>query len=325
MMPFSNSTDRACLFKCQTTPEPIKNHQERVIRCHFAIYAFLFLSLSFSLSLSLSFFLSGLKLSHFFSQVCWVARFDVANCTMTSETKDKSGFSVALLWLYVFNGIYLVLGLTLIGVAAAAQAEAVLTDLTILGGVIAMGVFLVMVSIFGIVGTARRSPFLLFLYILFMVLLFVMQFSIGVAALSVSQTQQKQLLSEGWCKLSDERQIWFQNSTNCYGFENASKYEPNDCMAPPPQNASNPKCPTRCAAPECGVEPTDTLPRCETCYDAVKGHLLMSNMASGLTDRLLRRGGGICLAFAFLELLGVVAAIRYRRDARAPATYNAFM
>ena len=56
-----------------------------------------------------------------------------------------------------------------------------------------------------------------------MVLLFVMQFSIGVAALSVSQTQQKQLLSEGWCKLSDERQIWFQNSTNCYGFEVSAK------------------------------------------------------------------------------------------------------
>lgn len=50
----------------------------------------------------------------------------------------------------------------LIGVAVYAKASAKITSLPILGGVIACGVFLLLVAVLGVVGAIRHSQVILF-------------------------------------------------------------------------------------------------------------------------------------------------------------------
>lgn len=52
--------------------------------------------------------------------------------------------------------------MVLIGVAVYAKASAKITSLPILGGVIACGVFLLLVAVLGVVGAVRHSQVILF-------------------------------------------------------------------------------------------------------------------------------------------------------------------
>ena len=54
------------------------------------------------------------------------------------------------------------IALVLIGVAVYAKASAKITSLPILGGVIACGVFLLLVAVLGVVGAVRHSQVILF-------------------------------------------------------------------------------------------------------------------------------------------------------------------
>ena len=54
------------------------------------------------------------------------------------------------------------IALVLMGVAVYAKASAIITSLPILGGVVACGVFLLLVAILGVVGAVRHSQIILF-------------------------------------------------------------------------------------------------------------------------------------------------------------------
>lgn len=54
------------------------------------------------------------------------------------------------------------IALVLIGVAVYAKASAKITSLPILGGIIACGVFLLLVAVLGVVGAVRHSQVILF-------------------------------------------------------------------------------------------------------------------------------------------------------------------
>eukprot|EP00730_Choanoeca_flexa_P018054 TRINITY_DN8757_c0_g1_i1.p3 TRINITY_DN8757_c0_g1~~TRINITY_DN8757_c0_g1_i1.p3 ORF type:complete len:241 (+),score=21.17 TRINITY_DN8757_c0_g1_i1:2972-3694(+) len=240
---------------------------------------------------------------------------------MTSDATAKAKCTMSKFWLHFINSCYLVLGIIIIAVAAAANAEAVLTHFTILGGVICMGVFLMALSILGIVATERSSQVLLFLYIVFMVLLFIVQFSVGLAAIATPRSQQEELLLGGWCRLTPKAKGWFQHTRNCYAFHandtpGSTRYT---CEGPPYPSDEYETCPTTCrvTTTNCTATPAPPAdaPVCPSCYESVKD----------LTEKLLNRGGGVCLAFAFVELVGIWAAYRHRQDTKAPATYSAFL
>jgi tetraspanin-13/31 len=57
---------------------------------------------------------------------------------------------------------------------------------------------------------------------LLLTLLFIIQFSISVAALAIGNNQKDTLAAEGWCRLQDPDKVDIQNNANCYGFDNAN-------------------------------------------------------------------------------------------------------
>jgi hypothetical protein len=72
---------------------------------------------------------------------------------------------------------------------------------------------------------------------IFLGLLFIIQFSISVAALAIGNNQQDQIASSGWCKLSDPDKNDIQREGNCFGFQDLNPASFNStssdmCMGP---------------------------------------------------------------------------------------------
>lgn len=65
-----------------------------------------------------------------------------------------------IVFIFIFRSQFI--ALVLIGVAVYAKVSAKITSLPILGGVIACGVFLLLVAIMGVVGAIRHSQVILF-------------------------------------------------------------------------------------------------------------------------------------------------------------------
>lgn len=203
--------------------------------------------------------------------------------------------------LFAINGFYCICGIIIIAVAAWAKAGSYVSSLSILGGVIACGVFMLLIGGFGIFGAWKSVKGLLVLYMILLGILFIIQFSISVAALAIGNNQQDSLASSGWCKLTDPDKNDIQLNGNCFGFQdvNRSHYNSstsNMCMGP------GPSCPSGCFIP--GWTCADpSLPACQPCYSKLKDSISLN----------LRRGGGVSLAFAFTELIGLAAAyVMYR-------------
>lgn len=78
----------------------------------------------------------------------------------------------------------------LIGVATYGQNSAVIDSLPILGGIVASGVFLLAVSIIGLIGTVRHHQVMLFFYMIILFGIFLIQFSVACAALAVTEDQE---------------------------------------------------------------------------------------------------------------------------------------
>ena len=72
------------------------------------------------------------------------------------------------------NTLFVIIGLLLIGVAAYGKKEALLVSVPALGGLIACGVFLILLAIFGLLGAIRHNQIILFFYMIIMSLLFVL-------------------------------------------------------------------------------------------------------------------------------------------------------
>ena len=59
-------------------------------------------------------------------------------------------------------------GFILIGVATYAKAASVVTSLPIIGGIVACGVFLLMIAVMGLVGAIKHHQVLLFFVIIYL-------------------------------------------------------------------------------------------------------------------------------------------------------------
>ena len=131
-----------------------------------------------------------------------------------------------LLGLNIFHGLC---GLIIIIVAGVANSTHHVTDLGVLGGLIACGVFLLLISAFGYVGAKKSVRKLIFLYIVALSVLFIVQFSISVAALSKSSGS---LAKSGWCDIDDAFKNDLQDAFNCYGFADTNPVNSVPCMNP---------------------------------------------------------------------------------------------
>nr|CAD7201431.1 unnamed protein product [Timema douglasi] len=97
----------------------------------------------------------------------------------------------------------------LIGVAVYGRASALVTNLPIIGGILACGIFLILVSILGLIGAIKHHQYMLILFLLFLV-----QFSVACACLAVNMEQQHELAEqvEEPCSRPSHSHIWRKHS-----------------------------------------------------------------------------------------------------------------
>ena len=73
-----------------------------------------------------------------------------------------------------------------------------MTSLPIIGGITASGVFLLFISVVGLIGAMRHHQVMLFFYMVVLFFIFIIQFSCSCAALSVNENDQKTIIRTSW-------------------------------------------------------------------------------------------------------------------------------
>ncbi|XP_057160270.1 tetraspanin-13 isoform X1 [Ursus arctos] len=138
------------------------------------------------------------------------------------------GFACSKNCLCALNLLYTLVSLLLIGIAAWGIGFGLISSLRVVGVVIAVGIFLFLIALVGLIGAVKHHQVLLFFYMIILLLVFIVQFSVSCACLALNQEQQGQLLEVGWNNTASARND-IQRNLNCCGFRS---FNPNDtCLA----------------------------------------------------------------------------------------------
>lgn len=205
------------------------------------------------------------------------------------------GFTCSKNALTALNILYILVAFILIGVAVYGRASAVVMNLPIVGGILACGVFLILISILGLIGAIKHHQVLLFFYMLILFLLFLVQFSVACACLAFNSEQQHQLAEQGWKRVTTPTlKHEVQKLFDCCDHDESilSTLSPVTTVSPEPQ----------CQAACCKESPNCI--HCSTCMDRLQSTI---NYAFKLC-------GGIGLFFSFTEVVAAVIAYRYRNQ-----------
>ncbi|KAM9830132.1 tetraspanin-31 [Syngnathus typhle] len=208
------------------------------------------------------------------------------------------GFTCSKNALCSLNVVYMLVGLLLIGVAAWGKGFGLVSSIHIIGGVIAVGVFLLLIAIVGLVGAMQHHQVMLFFYMVILFIVFLFQFGVSCSCLAMNRSQQEGLLNSAWGMLENNTKTDLESQLNCCGFLNVtSKREQFE------KDWQN--CPALCK--------NTTL--CYTCGDVMQHH----------ASEALNILGGVGLFFSFTEILGVWLAVRYRNQKDPRANPSAFL
>ncbi|XP_078039877.1 tetraspanin 97E isoform X2 [Augochlora pura] len=213
------------------------------------------------------------------------------------------GFTCSKNALTALNILYIVVAFILIGVAVYGRASALVTNLPIIGGILACGVILILISILGLIGAIKHHQVLLFFYMFILFLLFLIQFSIACACLAVNTKQQEQLAEQGWKRVANDLKAKVQTTFNCCSFNSTSIELENDSRLSC-KKVNKICCPTEsydCMCPSCML-------------------ILQSTI-----DYAFKLCGSIGLFFSFTEFIGVWLTVRYRNQKDPRANPSAFL
>jgi tetraspanin-13/31 len=227
------------------------------------------------------------------------------------------GFTCTRTSLAALNVFYIVIACILIGVAASAKAFAIIATVSVMGGIIACGVFLLLIAVVGLIGAIKHHQVLLFFYMIILFLLFVVQFAVACACLALTDQQQQNLYEAGWASanpvIKTKTQEFFgccgsfkhlrDNVTKASGLGHPSCAELTKCKALT-QNAS---C---CAVDETSITLNATVDcPLDDCWTTIVSRLHES----------VKTVGGLGLFFSLTEIVGIWLALRYRnlKDPRA--------
>ena len=208
----------------------------------------------------------------------------------TGFTMVCGGFACSKNCLCALNLLYTLVSLLLIGIAAWGIGFGLISSLRVVGVVIAVGIFLFLIALVGLIGAVKHHQVLLFFYMIILLLVFIVQFSVSCACLALNQEQQAQLLEVGW---NNTASAWndIQRNLNCCGFRS---FNPNDTCLASCVKSSHP---------------------CSPCAPIIGRY----------AGEVLRFVGGIGLFFSFTEILGVWLTYRYRNQKDPRANPSAFL
>ncbi|XP_005801959.1 tetraspanin-31 [Xiphophorus maculatus] len=208
------------------------------------------------------------------------------------------GFTCLKNALCSLNVVYMLVGLLLIGVAVWGKGFGLVSSIHIIGGVIAVGVFLLLIAIVGLVGAIHHHQVMLFFYMVILFIVFLFQFGVSCSCLAMNRGQQVVLLNSAWGMLNNKTKINLEDQLDCCGLLNVSNNHSQF-----DEDVRN------CHAP-CKAEGS-----CLSCGDKMLNH----------ATEVLKILGGVGLFFSFSEILGVWLAVRYRNQKDPRANPSAFL
>lgn len=225
------------------------------------------------------------------------------------------GFTCSKNALAALNVLYFIVALILIGVAAYSRVVSIVVSLSLVGGVIASGVFLMLIAVIGYVGAIKHHQVLLFFYMVILFLLFLFQFSMACLCLAVNDSQRSYLAQQAWIAASNESLATVQTKYNCCGFADPTiaPYHPTCEKLTCCSNSTIIKDPA-CGNPFVPL-PVKERSVCSPCLVEMKENI---RDAFSLT-------GGIGLFFSFTEIIGVWITIRYRNQKDPRANPSSFL
>ncbi|XP_028607979.1 tetraspanin-31 [Grammomys surdaster] len=206
------------------------------------------------------------------------------------------GFACSKNALCALNVVYMLVGLLLIGVAAWGKGLGVVSSIHIIGGVIAVGVFLLLIAVAGLVGAVNHHQVLLFFYMIILGLVFIFQFGISCSCLAINRNKQADVISTSWWVLSNSTRHELERSFDCCGLFNLTTLHLQD------DTSCSAMCKTRSSM-------------CQMCGEMFLKH----------SDKALKILGGVGLFFSFTEILGVWLAMRFRNQKDPRANPSAFL
>jgi len=210
------------------------------------------------------------------------------------------------------NVIYILVSFLMMGVAVHSKVSGILTSLPIVGGITASGVFLLFISVVGLIGAMKHHQVMLFFYMVVLFFIFIIQFSCSCAALTMSNSpeDQKNIIHYGWNHSNVEIIKKAELKFDCCGlglsYDNTPYEDPtaadhqwtlNHTVFNDPKYKDTKDC-----YPTVTPNGTEFKKSCRTCYTRVQ------NQISGA----FKAAGGLGLFFSFPELIGALVACRYR-------------
>ncbi|XP_018651257.1 putative transmembrane 4 superfamily member [Schistosoma mansoni] len=211
--------------------------------------------------------------------------------------------------LITLNLLYLVIAFILVGVAAYARLSIYVTSVHIVGGIIACGVFLFVLAVAGLLGAIKHNQPILFFYIILLFGLFLVQFSVACACLSLSSDYQQILVETAWKQSSNNSKLTVMTAFKCCGFSR-SDLSSSAALGYPPCKLAKLSC---CDTPEgetakccqgSDVGNSTFCPCTTACWTVIQERLSTGVRVTGATS----------LFFSVIELLGVWTALRYRHQ-----------
>jgi tetraspanin-13/31 len=203
------------------------------------------------------------------------------------------------------NVIYILVSFLMIGVAVHGKVSGIVTSLPIVGGITACGIFLLMISVIGLIGAVRHHQVLLFFYMVVLFLIFLIQFSVSCAALAINKDDENRIIEGAWQKSPPSLLVQAEQSFDCCGLGlDTSKPAGGQVNTDPSQadmqfsienkvfdNFPTAKCYHDPSVPP--VNETIVVPTgCQTCYS-----LISDKVNSGFNG-----AGGLGLFFSFSEV-----------------------
>ncbi|CAM9937896.1 unnamed protein product, partial [Bubo scandiacus] len=174
------------------------------------------------------------------------------------------GFACSRNALCALNVVYVLVGLLLIGVAAWGKGFGIVSSIHLIGGVIAVGVFLLLIAIVGLVGAVHHHQVMLFFYMIILGLVFVFQFGVSCSCLAINRSRQEGLFSSAWPILSNETKTELERRLDCCGLLNRSADPP----AARAFQADFHGCPAKCKT----LLGKDPRAKCLTCGEKMLQH-----------------------------------------------------
>ncbi|XP_039266966.2 tetraspanin-13-like [Styela clava] len=215
------------------------------------------------------------------------------------------GFNCSKNALTALNILFLLVSFVLIGTASYAKAAGYIYSFEIAGGIIACGLFLFFISILGLIASSKHHQVLLFFYFVVLFLLFLIQFSVSIACLALSKSDEKALLQGAWNISKPEVTDTAETLFHCCGWNET------DLMNDDITN----HCENELKACVKEVSKDSDLPKCQPC----------SVVLTERVSTLLVATGGIGFFFSLMELMGVYLAVRFRNQKDPKANPSQFL